>query len=260
MPKKIIAWSEPTVFGQDITDLIENYYNCIPIKLSQNKPEDIITILKLVKQSGGGVILAGGNDVSTVTLGTQAERGDGLSKWDLPRDRRELITIDYCFEENIGMLNICRGFQIMLGVKYGLGIIQDISGYPILHSQGADNLKINEEKGEYLHWVTCLGDANKEEFWDKEFCPSYHHQAVHFNKKDYNNGSYANIGIDVLGTADLNTDYSDNGKKKLDIIEFARGIDNKWIACQGHPECKGDYLRNKSSKKIVDEFARMIGL
>ena len=149
--KKIIAWSEPTVFGQDITELIENYYNCIPIKLSQNKPEDLITILKLVKQSGGGVILAGGNDVSTVTLGLQAERGDGLSKWDLQRDRRELTTIDYCFEQNIGMLSICRGFQILLGVKYGLGILQDISGYPILHSQGADNLKINEEKGDYAH-------------------------------------------------------------------------------------------------------------
>lgn len=257
MPKKIIAWSEPTVFNQDITDLIENHYGCLPVKLSQNKPDDLIFVLEMVRKSGGGVILAGGNDISTVTLNLQAERGDNLSKWDILRDRRELFAIDYCFENDIPILGICRGFQLILGVKYGLGIMQDISGFPIAHSPSVADIKINEEKGEYLHWVTVFPEFHQE-FYEREWATSFHHQGVIFEPRAFQAHKYLGIGVEVLGIADLNVNVKKENKQ--DIIELARGLDHRWLAFQGHCEAGADYLRNNGSRKIVDKFAELIKL
>lgn len=253
--KKIIAWSEPTIFNQDITELIEDYYKCLPVKLSQNNQDDLATILDLVKESAGGVILAGGNDVWPGSIGAQCERGDGLSKFDILRDKREIFTINYCFENDIPVMAICRGFQILLSSYYGLYLMPDISGHPIVHSPGNEDIKLNVEKGEYAHWVSCL-QQHHEEFFRREWCVSAHHQAISFSLKHYKESYYENMGVDVIGVADLNLETKE---KHRAIIELARGLQNRWIACQYHPEACGDYLRNPAAKKVVDYFGNLIG-
>lgn len=262
--KKIIGFTEPSVFTGDIVEMVENHYKCLPLKLCQNNQDDITEVLELIKETGGGVMLAGGVDIWPGTLGLQLERNDGLTKFDIDRDVRELFITHKCFELDIPMFLICRGFQLVLGAYYGLGLMQDISRYPILHSPASDDVKINEEKGEYLHWINVLPEFH-DEFFDRGWIPSYHHQAVYFsrykhNKKAENAITYEKLGIDVIGTADLNTDFSEKGKNKMDIIELARGINNRWIGTQGHPECKQDYLRNPASKIIVNKFAEMINV
>lgn len=231
--------------------------------LGQNKQEDITYFLDLVRDSGGGLILSGGDDVFPGSLDLQVERGDNTTKWDYLRDKRELFAINYCFQNNVPILAICRGFQLMLGVKYNLGIMQDISGYPIAHSPKSAGVTVNERYGEYLHWVSAVSQEAAEQFFVKEWVISRHHQAIYFNKSRLEPGSkrsYQKAGIEVLGISDLNTDNSDNGNKKVDIIELARGVHDNWIGCQYHPEAGADYLRNPGAKVVVDYFASLINL
>ena len=70
-----------------------------------------------------GLLLAGGGDIWPHHFGQQ--RLAKLGNVDRPRDRVELLLARQAFEDNLPMLAICRGIQ-MLAVALGGTLIQDI--------------------------------------------------------------------------------------------------------------------------------------
>ena len=92
---------------------------------------------KDVLQLINGLILTGGGDISPTYLNEDPRRGIGTCFPE--RDLSEILLTQLALQQNLPLLGICRGIQV-LAVAAGGGIYQDIpSQYPsaILHSQTA---------------------------------------------------------------------------------------------------------------------------
>ena len=92
---------------------------------------------KDVLQLINGLILTGGGDISPTYLKEDPRRGIGTCFPE--RDLSEILLTQLALQQNLPLLGICRGIQV-LAVAAGGGIYQDIpSQYPsaILHSQTA---------------------------------------------------------------------------------------------------------------------------
>jgi gamma-glutamyl-gamma-aminobutyrate hydrolase PuuD len=253
--KKIIGLTEPSIFTDNCIDLIENYYDAIPLKLSQNKPEDLTYCLEEIRKSGGGVFLAGGPDLYCGTYNQQLENGEGLDKFDIRRDKRELFILDYVAKKDVPCIAACRGFQIA-SIFFGLAnsFIKDISNSQITHSPGNSNMKLNQEQGELPHWVTCF-DNYKNSYFKRDWVVSAHHQAVWFSREQYEAGVYEDQNnINVVGIADLN--ITNDKKKKQDIIELFEGKETRIWAAQYHFESVNmwKFNKNPASLSILEKF------
>ena len=107
-------------------DILENDYvkyfepfgiHLVPIP---NVTRDIEAYFKLFNIER--VILSGGNDVDPSTYNESEEGATGMSK---QRDKLELKVIDFAIKENIPVLGVCRGIQI-LNVSFGGTLFQDL--------------------------------------------------------------------------------------------------------------------------------------
>lgn len=120
-----------------------------------------------------GIILSGGEDVDPKFYGQDPHQHLGPT---IPeRDLTEMAIVDFCLRNNIPLLAICRGVQI-LNVALGGSLIQDIPNQvdePIQHSQ-----KINRSKD--THWVTISKDSKLFQILGSEIVRvnSLHHQAI----------------------------------------------------------------------------------
>lgn len=141
----------------------------IPIVLPFINPEMAIETLELCD----GIILSGGEDVDPKFYGQDPHRRLGPT---IPeRDLTEIAIVKYAIENNIPLLAICRGVQI-LNVALGGTLIQDIPSQvkdPIQHSQ-----KI--ERGRDSHWVNISKDSKLFDLIGSERVRvnSLHHQAL----------------------------------------------------------------------------------
>lgn len=250
MDKKIIGCTGPSIFQPQIKDTIENYFGAANLFLNHDNHDELEYFLSLCS----GVILAGGNDIFSGTLGQQVTRGDNYSKFDIKRDKRELFIIDYCFSHNVPILAICRGFQLLLAKTFNLGLMPDISYSEILHSTSSEDIKLNYEQGEYLHTVNFINEFNGIKIDERLPCVSHHHQSVYFNKTFYNQGGYKELGLNILGIADL----SISKKKNESIIELVDGVNHRFVAGQMHPEVDWSF-GSRLSLAVLDAFKNMIG-
>lgn len=249
--KLIIGCTEPSAFTQEVLTAIEKFFKANPIKLSQNDPDDIN---HWVDQCDG-VIIAGGCDIHPRTYGYSVLNEFNFSKFDVKRDMRELRIIDRCLSENIPILGICRGHQ-MLGVYHNMTFIPDISASLVCHQPL--HQKISHAQEEPMHWVRLLPAAKKaygaQDAMAKElfngnskdsrylWVNSFHHQALLY-KPDENQ-------VVVLGTAPGPT-------QKQSVVEMMRGKGNKrWMSVQWHPEY--DWDTSAASHMVFSKFQEMI--
>lgn len=120
----------------------------IPIILPFINPELAIETLA----SCDGIILSGGEDVDPKFYGQDPHPNLGST---IPeRDMVEIALVKYAIENNIPLLAICRGVQI-LNVALGGTLIQDIPSQvkePIQHSQKND-------RSMDTHWVNISKDS-----------------------------------------------------------------------------------------------------
>jgi gamma-glutamyl-gamma-aminobutyrate hydrolase PuuD len=245
MNKPIIATTAPSIFTSKVQSMISEYYGAMPLLIDQNDPEEIAFLL----DQSTGVVLAGGRDIWPGIVGKQVTSGDNLSKFDAKRDRRELVIINYCFEHNIPILAICRGFQIILIAKFELDFYSDIArGSKICHTPSQQEIELDWEAGEYPHFVTVL-KQERERYFDREWVTSYHHQGVAFTRKCYNLGMYHQAGVRVIGYADLDP----GPEKPVRIMEWVEGVYNPFVGCQFH--CEIDWrLGNRASLAVMKRF------
>lgn len=241
--KRVIGITGPSVFNDEIRDLAETRYGGIPLYITQNENEH----LDFVVANIDALILAGGTDIFCGTYGEPITRGDGLTKFDIKRDRREIYLIEACKKAQKPILAICRGMQLVC-VNAGFAFQKDISYAEIAHAAG--EIKINLEDGEFSHFVENLPEFRKTWFDAPLPCNSYHHQAVLFHS------NYRIVdGFQVIAIADTFLDK----KKNQQIVEIIDNPEQKIIGCQFHPEADWQF-GNVVSNLVLDHFEAYLNL
>lgn len=141
----------------------------IPIILPYINPEIALETLSVCD----GIILSGGEDVDPQLFGQDPHHQLGPTTPE--RDLAEIAMVKYALENNIPLLAICRGVQI-LNVALGGTLIQDIPSQikeSIQHSQKID-------RSRDTHWVTISRDSKLYGIVGSERVRvnSLHHQAI----------------------------------------------------------------------------------
>ena len=187
------------------------------------------------------VVFTGGEDISP-SLYYTPQPWHGIKaecNYDAERDVSDFLLMEYCLDNDIPILCICRGMQ-MLSVVSGAEMIQDLPTY--FAEKGKEyNYQHRNQKAapgysrDYApHDVSVVKDSMLYEITGAETlsgCPSWHHQAV-LNVK--------NTRLKVTGT------HNTNGIKIIEAVErtdktFALGL-------QFHPEAAvAKHLQNAAN-------------
>jgi putative glutamine amidotransferase len=121
-----------------------------------------------------GLLLSGGIDVHPVAY--QEEARAELTETDLELDKLELVLARWAWQEDMPMLGICRGMQV-LNVALGGTLYQDLATqYPksLQHANG------NLPRNQVVHSVDIVPDSRIRQVLgvDDVMVNSIHHQAV----------------------------------------------------------------------------------
>jgi len=172
-----------------------------------------------------GIVLTGGPDVHP---GRYGKDYDTVRCYlDPVRDTLEFYLIEYARKNNIPVLGICRGMQI-LNVAYGGTLFVDIPedyGTEVAHS--SDSLycyhEVDFNKGSRLYNISGV---------ESDETNSYHHQGVDIPAKDFVVTARAKDGF-------------------AEAMEWKSNQDKPYLmAVQWHPE----RLDNKTSKQLAIDF------
>lgn len=85
----------------------------------------------------GGLLLSGGPDIDPSLYGEKPQSSTSLTL-NRPLDEFELRLLEYALKQDMPILAICRGMQL-LNVAFGGKLIQDISGHKSKKSDGSRN-------------------------------------------------------------------------------------------------------------------------
>ena len=170
-----------------------------------------------------GVIIAGGPDMHPKYFGQEIDPYCGTITED--RDIMELYVMKWAMENDIPVLGVCRGMQL-INVALGGTLHQDVVHHMgIVHRQSEGMV--------YWHDAVFEGDSMLRRLVGSERYPvnSYHHQAV-----------------DALADGLVATAYNPDG-----LIEaYERPASRFLMAVQWHPEVS--YFKDSFSRKIFDRF------
>ena len=130
------------------------------------------------------VIFPGGADISPTLIADHAPIGESTEECDAERDVSDYLLMTYCLDQDMPILAICRGMQ-MLAIVSGGSMIQDIPSYfaakgedmPTLHRMpqsdnrdfAAHDILITD-KGSLMYHIVGSETISK--------IPSWHHEAA----------------------------------------------------------------------------------
>jgi putative glutamine amidotransferase len=197
----------------------------IPVILPYISPEITLETLSLCD----GIILSGGEDVDPQFYGQDPHIHLGPTLPD--RDLVEIEIVKYAIRNNIPILAICRGTQI-LNVALGGTLIQDIPSQlqePIQHSQTV-------ERRRDTHWVKVSEDSKLFHILgsDKIRVNSLHHQALDKVSNDLRVVAMSSDGI-------------------VEAVEYMHSS-TFTIGVQWHPESMAS--TNRSMNNLFIEFIK----
>jgi len=180
-----------------------------------------------------GLILSGGGDIYSQFFGEELH--PAVESYDLERDRYEIALVKQAVEQQLPVLGICRGSQL-INVAFGGNLIQDIP------SQVPEST-VNHNQEEARETATHSVQVNPESMFyqithaERIMVNSFHHQAV----KDVAPGFKAIA-------------WSEDG-----VIEAIESVEEKAIlGVQWHPEngaVAGDPVMIDTFRHIVNEAA-----
>ncbi len=182
-----------------------------------NIPEELLTCT--------GLLLTGGNDINPEIYGQTNEKG--LSRdIDDERDHFERALIDVALNNNLPLLGICRGLQIV-NAHLGGTLFQNIENHKNENSSEDIEHRINVENDSLLYKIVnqTSGVVN-----------SSHHQAVHEIADELKASSYSDDNI-------------------IESLEW-KVPENKspLLLVQWHPERMRERNNNPFSKEILKWF------
>jgi len=248
--KKVIGVTGVSTWSPEVAKMVVEKMNSIPVFVDQDSQDGLEFIVSQID----GLILAGGVDIFPGTYGQHLTDGNGLTKFDIRRDKREMSLIKMCIEAEKPIFGICRGLQ-MLGVYHGFPLYPHISSRGIVHSPG--DIRVNLEDGGFMHYITCV-DNEAKKFLSKDGADivpvnSYHHQAIWLGEP--RSLIKQRGGLKVVAQADT----SEESKYNLIIAEVMESLDKKIIACQFHPEADWMY-GNEASNAVIHRFMDFVGI
>jgi putative glutamine amidotransferase len=197
----------------------------IPVILPFINPEITLETLPLCD----GIILSGGEDVDPQFYGQDPHINLGPTLPD--RDLVEIEIVKYAIRNNIPILAICRGVQI-LNVALGGTLIQDIPSHmkePIQHSQTV-------ERRRDTHWVKISEDSKLFQILgsDQIRVNSLHHQAIDMVAMDLRVVASSSDGI-------------------IEAVEYI-GSSTFTVGVQWHPESMAS--TNNSMNNLFIQFIK----
>lgn len=193
----------------------------LPLNLDKEELNDM-------KGKFSGFLLTGGHDVSPGLYGEQKENVCGTCSAE--RDRLESMIFSYALHEDVPVLGICRGIQL-INVLMGGTLYQD------LPSRILGKVKINHlmtaPYNRHVHYVDILRDTPLYDVLKKEYIGvnSYHHQGIRDVGK----------GLEVMAC-------SEDG-----LVEAVYTPDRRFIwGIQWHPEFM--YQVDRNQQQIFHAF------
>ena len=172
----------------------------IPVLIPRDSKAEIVSKLD-------GVLLSGGADVDPTIH--SPEEDPSLSKFEPGRDEHEFEILNGAIENDVPVLGICRGIQV-INVHAGGTLFQDIP----------DHANINKPCDDKHHKVHFESGSQLSEIYGSEIeVNSLHHQAI---KKIGEN-------LKVVG-------WSSEGTATEEIIEAVESTKSRMLAVQWHPE------------------------
>lgn len=176
-----------------------------------NKTENIKAIVEKID----GLLLPGGRDIEPKRYG---EKPAGVKETDLIKDALEFPLIKFAIKQDLPILGICRGCQV-LNVAFGGTLLQDIKTN-IKHVQKEPRNKathrIKIKKGSLFFKI-----VKKENIWVN----SFHHQALKDIAPHFQATAYAEDGI-IEAIESLPTEQA--GKKHNFILAVQCHIEHLW--------------------------------
>jgi|GEM_PF-929523 len=185
---------------------------------------------EFVVEGVDAVVFTGGPDISP-SLYFEQEPWHGIEEerdYNAERDVSDYILMDYCLDNDIPMMGLCRGMQ-MLGVVSGAEVIQDIPTYyarrnfPYRYEHRNEKVSPSSYRDFASHDVDVMDKDSI--LWDitrtsvLRGAPSWHHQAVK---------SVDGTRLKVTGSTTVSG---------IDIIEAIERTDQKFaVGYQFHPE------------------------
>jgi putative glutamine amidotransferase len=205
---------------EDLQDDLE----LIELSFEKNNTEDI--------SKCNGFVLTGGVDVHPSFYDGKSEYDNSPGSHEPDRDHFEEKIYRYSQANNLPVLGICRGMQLV-NVLEGGKLIQDLS---------ISNAKHKKEEADKEHTVvtgrnTLLYDITGS---FSGHINSAHHQAIDPNA----------LGENLEANA-----YDSDDKKVIEGFEFSDKTNKGFMLCvQWHPERIKDKEENPFSKKIKERF------
>lgn len=178
-----------------------------------------------------GVVLGGGVDVDPARYGQPTKPGANVEV-DAARDATDLAAFERAWREEVPILGICRGLQVV-NVALGGTLVQDL---PSQRPEGLDHHRRPKDRARLDHTVTAAASTRLASLVGpgEVAVNSRHHQAV-----------------DRLAPALVASACSPDG-----TIEAAEAPGPRWcLAVQWHPENLAD---DPASRRLFEDFARAV--
>jgi len=180
-----------------------------------------------------GLVLSGGEDVDPARYGM--DPSPALGTVNRRRDEVEFAALEYALQQQLPVLGICRGAQV-INVVLGGTLFQDLATErpgPVLHEQ-------REPWGQRTHCASVVAGSRLHEIVhsDELHINSYHHQAI----RD------VAPGLSVVARAD-------DG-----MVEAVEGRDHPWlVGVQWHPErYEASTADNDPDRLLFQAFADVL--
>lgn len=236
MKKPLIGVIPLHDIGRDSLWMLPGYFDCIrdagglPVMLPLSMPEND---LRDLYGRFDGFLLTGGQDVDPKLYNEPV--GSACGEISAERDRMEKVIFDMAFEDDVPMLGICRGIQL-INVLMGGTLHQDLPseyrGTPIVGHQMTQPYDRIVHTVEIVYGTPLSRLLNVKELGVN----SCHHQAVRNLAQGLSPMAYAPDGI----------------------VEAAYCENRKFLwAVQWHPEL--NYMAEPASSLIFGEFIRSCG-
>lgn len=193
----------------------------LPIILSYTNHNDFIQLLHLID----GILFSGGGDIDPLLFGEEAIKESGEI---CPlRDTFEIELCKAALKQNMPLLGICRGIQILCAASGG-SIYQDIS------QQGSRNKHMQQAPRFYPTHTIKINQSTKLHSilqCDTLTINSFHHQSIKKAGKEFQISAVSPDGV-IEAIEHIKNDYA--------------------IGVQWHPESM--VTQNRKQKLLMDSF------
>lgn len=191
--------------------------------------------IKDIIKSIDGLLLTGGEDIHPKFYQTEniPKEVHELMKRDPERDSFELALLKEAFKQNIPILGICRGHQL-LNISFGGSLLNDIE---TTIKSDISHLASLEDKSQLIHEVRIKKNSFLNEIYQTEnlLVNSFHHQCI----------DRVGNGFEVIA------------ESEDDVIEGIIYNGPEWIVgIQWHPEML--YKKYKVHSSIFKEFIKVV--